>query len=73
VKVGEGGGEGERGENRRAQRRMSQRGGSGDGGVEGMLVACLLGAVAKAVEVWHRWWGRSKSFNHLNVDGGRWW
>ena len=32
---------------------MSQKGGGSDGGVEGMLVACSLGAVAKAVEAQH--------------------
>ncbi len=49
-KAGKGGGEGERSENGHARGRMSQKGGGGDGGVEGMLAACLLGAVAKVVE-----------------------
>jgi len=32
---------------------MSQKNGSSDGGIKGTLAACLLGAVAKAAEVWH--------------------
>jgi len=34
---------------------MSQKGGGGDSGVEGMLAACSLEAVAKAAEVWRGW------------------
>jgi len=37
------------------QGRVSQKGDGSNGGVEGMLVACLLGAVAKVVEVWRGW------------------
>jgi len=44
----------------RAQGRVSQKGDGGDGGVEGTLVACSLGAVAEAAEVWRRWQGKVK-------------
>jgi len=72
VKAGKGGSEGERSENRCAWRHVSQRGGAAMVVSRGCC-SVLTRSGGEGAEAWHSGGGEVKSFNHLNVDGGRWW